>query len=54
MINLWTTVQCELPRGRARDFDWTSAHEELEITTLSIMYLQDGMLEVQIFGRGVA
>ena len=31
-----------------------SARGELEITTLNEMYLQDGLLDVQIFGRGFA
>ncbi len=31
-----------------------SARGELEITTLNEMYLKDGMLDVQIFGRGFA
>ena len=31
-----------------------SARGELEITTLNEMYLQDGLLDVQLFGRGFA
>ena len=31
-----------------------SARGELEITTLNEMYLQDGLLDVQFFGRGFA
>ena len=31
-----------------------SARGELEITTLNDMYLQDGLLDVQLFGRGFA
>jgi len=31
-----------------------SARGEQEITTLNEMYLQDGLLDVQIFGRGFA
>ena len=31
-----------------------SAQGELEITTLNEMYLQDGLLDVQLLGRGFA
>ena len=31
-----------------------SARGELEITTLNEMYLQDGLLDVQLLGRGFA
>ncbi len=39
--------------SRANDVK-PSARGELEITTLNEMYLQDGLLDVQIFGRGFA
>lgn len=39
--------------GRAKNVK-TSARGELEITTLNDMYLQDGILDVQLLGRGFA